>query len=123
MVCETPLPEMIVTLALAVFSSFGIADTLSGAREKIERSRRYTALHGSVNSKSRFENGLDVRRLRKEIERLQTFDAIAGGGEERGVARERCMVARDVDDAPRADAGEVRGLGGGAADLLRRVRH
>src|SRR6266404_1777835 len=114
MVCETPLPEMIVTLALAVFSSFGISDTLSGRPKKIERSRRYTALHGSVNSKSRFENALDVRRLRKEIERLQTLDAVAGGGEHRDVARQRSRIARDVHDAPRPKTSELRDLGSGA---------
>ena len=54
-----------------------------------------------------------MRRLRKEIERLNTIDGVPGGGEHRRVTCEGGGVARDVEDTSRPQLGEL-------PDLLRR---
>ena len=77
MVCDTPLPEMIVTLARAVLSSFAI----SWLKQIVYRDR----IRVLSSSQYGFEHGLDVLGLRKEVDRLHAID---------GVARARRACAR-----------------------------
>src|SRR5688572_27193089 len=97
MVCDTPLPERIVTFARAVFSSLGIAGL-----EKSERDRRYVPIFPtSIHIRSPppgLEHGFHVRRLRKQVDRLHAIDHISRAYERPDVARQGRRIACDVDD-------------------------
>src|SRR4051812_46883230 len=77
MVCDTPLPERIVTLAcLADFSSLGIASTSS--TEKHQGSRGYASLKGQSIDSSNGAEGSPPPRSRRvpsaEIDRSAARD-------------------------------------------------
>jgi hypothetical protein len=67
-----------VTLALAVFSSLGIGATPSGELGR-KKSSEIDAIRRSTGQSiaTCFQHGLDVRGLRKEIERLHAVDNVA----------------------------------------------